>query len=575
MKSGWFIGLNIFLALHNYGVLMAVMAGDWDPGCIRVIECTKSKTVPLNVTGQHENEILCPAENALFELHHFHETVAHRGRERVWGPATYPFGPSAFRAAVARNDAQSLGTLRHFAHRLAICNATSGPLIVVVLGGSVVHGRNTKIPYPKRLEESLRATNRNCDVRVRNMGRSGTSTPFAITLFNAADTSDADLVILDHTVNDIQLLDDDLCPYIELLVRRIFDTSTKWPTVMFFSTLSSIYPHDYNYQDNVLEPVARKYGLPLVSYRDAVHNMAAALHPGSSWQSFRDTRSCWSAAHPDWFGHLLMADLITVAIAVVARSHDVKDVPPAEVSRSALGASPFFTKQGANTCNGKYLTEKLGSEYANFAPLGVPGNGWTFVSNNTKSGWEYDASGDVGKTIADMPQIRFPVSFGNNPGLVVSNMMSYENFGPGCFWLENSKTANFSVANDAVEAGRALLDHCWSVQNERHKHHRGGAHEFMCHKVNAGNSFHLPFIVGSHWKDHSSQSVPHFFELVGTVPKPVRYPTTAKLFAPLFQNDTLGLPNSMDVLVFVALPPRNKEEKKLGTKIRITSVQTC
>ncbi|KAH8051814.1 hypothetical protein JL721_11037 [Aureococcus anophagefferens] len=167
-----------------------------------------------------------------------------------------------------------------------------------------------------------------------------------------------------------------------------------------------------------------------------------------------------------------------------------------------------------------------------------------------QSGWEYDASDDVRRGLAEMPRIRFPVAFGTRPGLVLSVMSSYANFGPGCFWLERSGAASLDVATAAVHAGRALRDHCWTVKTKPGSYEKNGVHEFLCHKVLA-HSITLPFIVDGHWGD--------------------RRPS----FNPPNADQPLSPPNTTDVLVFVAYPPSDAKDLRLGAKVRLMAIETC
>ncbi|KAH8050862.1 hypothetical protein JL722_11205 [Aureococcus anophagefferens] len=511
-------------------------------GCFDLVERTQGgATAKVNLCGAASiaGETTCGnGRRGTFTLEHSKlGTVAHlRGR-----PACYPLGPGAFRAAVRRNDQETkvFGPLKLFAKRLAACDARTGPLVVVVIGGSVTEGAKCADPtgatmgacaFPTRLVEGFRAARPSCEVRLRNLGRGGYTTMYALARFDPAETADADLLILDETVNDIFTNKEESRNYhpyarirgaVELLVRRIFQTAAKAPpALLLLSTIVAAPPTDDRYQDDALEPVARRYGLPLVSYRDAADAAAAlAFHGASTGGNNRSTflmTYAWHPGggpphpgmsdlnHPDWFAHLLMADLVAYVVAA-ARSDPRVDAVPRRRGCDALAAAPAF---GAGRRPG-----------------------WTFVANGSKSGWEYDASDDVRRGLAEMPRIRFPVAFGTRPGLVLSVMSSYANFGPGCFWLERSGAASLDVATAAVHAGRALRDHCWTVKTKPGSYEKNGVHEFLCHKVLA-HSITLPFIP-------------------------------------------LSPPNTTDVLVFVAYPPSDAKDLRLGAKVRLMAIETC
>mmetsp|Transcript_32654 Transcript_32654/g.106157 ORF Transcript_32654/g.106157 Transcript_32654/m.106157 type:complete len:619 (+) Transcript_32654:206-2062(+) len=584
-------------------------------GCFDLVERTQGgATAKVNLCGAASiaGETTCGnGRRGTFTLEHSKlGTVAHlRGR-----PACYPLGPGAFRAAVRRNDQETkvFGPLKLFAKRLAACDARTGPLVVVVIGGSVTEGAKCADPtgatmgacaFPTRLVEGFRAARPSCEVRLRNLGRGGDTTMYALARFDPAETADADLLILDETVNDIFTNKEESRNYhpyarirgaVELLVRRIFQTAAKAPpALLLLSTIVAAPPTDYRYQDDALEPVARRYGLPLVSYRDAADAAAAlAFHGASTGGNNRSTflmTYAWHPGggpphpgmsdlnHPDWFAHLLMADLVAYVVAAARSDPRVDAVPLAAATRDALAAAPAFGAKGlVDACNGDYLTRLPTADRPDFsrAPLGTPGPGWTFVANGSKSGWEYDASDDVRRGLAEMPRIRFPVAFGTRPGLVLSVMSSYANFGPGCFWLERSGAASLDVATAAVHAGRALRDHCWTVKTKPGSYEKNGVHEFLCHKVLA-HSITLPFIVDGHWGDRSSQPRPQSYAAVGAVPTPTRYVQGAPSFNPPNADQPLSPPNTTDVLVFVAYPPSDAKDLRLGAKVRLMAIETC
>ena len=536
-------------------------------------------------------------------------------RPHGYSPACYPFTNSSFEAALNTTQPAVFSSLRAVLGRMAACGPASPPFVVVAVGGSVtagakcddwapVHRGQAGCAFLQRFVDWLSSEYPLCRIKARNLGRGGWTTFYQLTRFSEAEFRDADLVVIDQTVNDMMQFEKDggkpfrrLRAVVELLVRRIFAVRSEdlRPSVVLLSTLAGRNTKS-GYQDAALRPVARHYHVPMISYRDAV----SAAVPGVCfheaditrqsctasgipfWKS-PDAESLWhpggrestDLGHPDWWAHQLLADILAYS-CVIARTdwRVVARRAPLAQTRVLRGPLRFFA-QDVDPCGGMPLARITGERPRDFAPLEPPGPGWKFIKNGSKSGWEYDASDSVGAALEHMPSIKFTVRFGARPTLGVAALRSYENFGAGLAWVgDNDAPAGGGVAAHATAATRALLDWCQTVRTKPDTHHKSGAHEFLCHKIIVG-TLPLPFYIPGHWDDRSSQADTTYFTEVTAVPQPHRFRAGTATFAP--HNLTpIAQPNSTGVVTVVAWPPSNaKAAAQVGTKFRLMAITSC
>ena len=74
---------------------------------------------------------------------------------------------------------------------------------------------------------------------------------------------------------------------------------------------------------------------------------------------------------------------------------------------------------------------------------------------------------------------------------------------------------------------------------------------------------------------HAANSRSTLYAAVGAVPTPTRYVQGAPSFNPPNADQPLSPPNTTDVLVFVAYPPSDAKDLRLGAKVRLMAIETC
>ena len=364
----------------------------------------------------------------------------------------------------------------------------------------------------------------------------------------------------------------------ESLVRLILG-SPNAPQILFFVSMRDVaeqfttvrgklVPTNNGYQDFAILPNSRHYHFPVISVRDVL--VAAATTGGASPTIMWGTRR-----HPRWIGHQLMADAFAYAWTTVERipwPRRHTKLPPSAFGNRETAALEGCHRRGFLTdVNAFDQQAKQHPEDGLSETLVEQGKGWRFVSNKTKSGWEYDVSGDVGRAVGDMPALRFRVRLGWPPVLAISAMSSYNSFTDGVFWLDGGVGDAESNTNVTMR----LLSYCDGETT---------AWTETCMHIKAGSG-RMPNFISGRWRDSSTQPKTSVFtsKMVATTDvhefnlrvkgplgfRPFPVPTWVEGKSAFVQQ-----PGSY-LLTIVARPPLNASDAARGTKFRLMGVASC
>ncbi len=210
----------------------------------------------------------------------------------------------ASRAAIARSLVSTGNTYRL---KGAIAKARAGKRVsIAYIGGSITEGFNASSPEHSWARLScaafgdLFARCHKSDVTYLNAGMAGTPSTLGMIRYtrDVLDRLKAgpDIVFVEFAVNDGD--DPTSGAAYESLVRDILQGDSAPAVILVFSVFQS----RWNLQDR-LAPIGERYGLPMVSIRDAI---VPALEAGS----LADAEFFSDPFHPTDAGHRLMADCI-------------------------------------------------------------------------------------------------------------------------------------------------------------------------------------------------------------------------------------------------------------------------
>lgn len=150
---------------------------------------------------------------------------------------------------------------------------------------------------------------------------------------NISHLTESDIIFIDHSVNDANSYNiklngnnfsyDQWVNGLESLIRRLYFHSKQesFPTIIILEQFpyNSMRTPEYNNYDtsspsysNAYSYVARKYSLPLWSYKDLV--TSDSLGDGVDYLRFQQIAN--DGLHPSWFIHLYFADLIASIITL-------------------------------------------------------------------------------------------------------------------------------------------------------------------------------------------------------------------------------------------------------------------
>lgn len=176
------------------------------------------------------------------------------------------------------------------------------PICVAAIGGSITAGgRNTKDPmrrYVQQIAKWFEKTFPGLKVRFVNAGIGGTNSGYgALRVQRDVIAHQPDLVVVEYAVNDstgISKLDESY----EGVLRQLLSSSTNRAVIELF------FMHkDGKSAQPEQEALGRHYGLPMISFRDAVW---PELQAGTvKWETIYD-----DVVHPNDAGHDIASELL-------------------------------------------------------------------------------------------------------------------------------------------------------------------------------------------------------------------------------------------------------------------------
>ena len=399
------------------------------------------------------------------------------------GPRScYPLSAAALRRSFAHRNSPRFRRLVHLVSRGV------APLRVTVLGGSVARtgseqastrGGSAHDRFAWWLKQRYP---RPGQVTFTNLAQDGTTTAWRVAV-GLADVlaSRPDLILWDYSTNDLGTTTPrDLLPVYEQLLRKLLALPSR-PAVLMMMMPRSLDPADpsaHDLQEVVHKPLAAHYGLPLVSYVDAIWPVAE-LPPHKDSHLF----DCFTPVHPMSYVIQLVADtmayawtlaLHTVDTAGVAgggqpgsggahgRGAGTKEVNGSNLSLYAMKDTPLPTRlvtdAGAvlEPCAGGWLTtyDANSAEHLDQdSEAGSPslGAGWSFSTSRAgKYGWQFNASQSPLQLAAEkagsslLPKLLEPITFrmrfsARAPRLLATFLRSYALFGEAVVWFDGGR----------------------------------------------------------------------------------------------------------------------------------------
>ncbi len=410
------------------------------------------------------------------------------------GPRScYPLSAAALQRSFAHRNSPRFRRLVHLVSRGA------APLRVTVLGGSVArtgsehastrggsaHARfawwlNQRYPRPGQ-------------ITFTNLARDGTTTAWRVAVgLTDVLASRPDLILWDYSSNDLGTTTPrDLLPVYEQLLRKLLALPSR-PAVLMVMMPRSLDPADpspHDLQEVVHKPLAAHYGLPLVSYVDAIWPFAE-LPPHKDSHLF----DCFIPVHPTSYVIQLVADAMAYAWTLTLHTVDTAGAagggqPGSGGARGRKGAGErgagtkegdgldvwknlslhavkgswvdtplparLVTDAGAalEPCAGGWLTTYDASSAEHLdqgSEAGPPslGAGWSFwTSRAGKYGWQFNASQSPLQLAAEkagsslLPKLLEPITFrmrfsARAPRLLATFLRSYALFGEAVVWFD-------------------------------------------------------------------------------------------------------------------------------------------
>lgn len=410
-------------------------------------------TVPISPCPKislatHNGDSTCcrNADDQATQLTLWHRHVAIGQQELVAWSDCYPLHAIELQRSLTY---QGGSHARRVIKRLASGNSMN----IVVIGGSTALGVGARLgfgekpgtPSTELFAHFLRMRYPHSQVSYQNMAIAGTTSQLRASGLGLEPVEAArpDLVIWDYSSNDYSsALANDPLGYralMERLVRSVLHMKTR-PALMLLSLVTTAFGQDeakrraWSMQDIVLQPVAERYHVPLVSYRDAIwHNFS---HPLPRYR--RNLKSAGGGGicdtNPDNIHHLrqsthqLIADTLAHAWVAIdatsvtgsALSHtldNVDDSIPSSLVFQPNDTLKAALADAATACPGGWLTKHVSLRQASDAgpkdakvrsvpadvvkqvrpsrhwqPVQEPAVAWSFnESKAMKEGWQFDA----------------------------------------------------------------------------------------------------------------------------------------------------------------------------------------
>jgi lysophospholipase L1-like esterase len=252
------------------------------------------------------------------------------------------------------------------------------PICVAAIGGSITAGgKNTKDPerrYVRQVAAWFEKAFPGLKVRFVNAGIGATNSGYgALRVQRDVIAHQPDLVIVEYAVNDFTGAQMEDC--YEGVLRQLLGSSTNRAVIELF------FMHKDGKNAQVGQTTLGKhYGLPMISFRDAVW---PELQAGAiKWEALYD-----DVVHPNDAGHDIASELLRGSLNAMLAKLPAKD--------SDLPAiAPVPAPLNSNTYERCVLLRG-----ADFKP--VSSNGWSYVRSSvwecgsTGGRFEYDVSGTV------------------------------------------------------------------------------------------------------------------------------------------------------------------------------------
>ncbi|CAL5223929.1 g6531 [Coccomyxa viridis] len=191
---------------------------------------------------------------------------------------------------------------------------------VVAIGGSVTTGmgaRNLTEAYPYRIVQWLRSLGtdeRPAKVEFVNSAVSATTSSYTSQCMHDFVPADADLVLVEFSVNDWEVvdaqnfawMDNSLRRGFERLIRKLLGMDSS-PAVLLLHWWAPLHFKSsfWNVAEDELDTIGSYYDLQSISYRNAMYKLIMADQPG-----FRLEEIMCDIVHPNPLGHRYFADLV-------------------------------------------------------------------------------------------------------------------------------------------------------------------------------------------------------------------------------------------------------------------------
>ena len=357
-------------------------------------------------------------------------------------PRRYPLDLDRLTGAGALVSSYGAATRACWRRALALLEGGGRELRLVAIGGSMTagigcgsDGRHARdgaaCSFGGRFAAWLRRAFPGADVRFANHGVGGTTTAGALPMLRRlaadADGRAPDLLLVDFTGNDrpppagAPRGDLENQAATEALVRAVSRWFPLAAVMLVDSKCTERFPgHD---------AVAAHYGVPLVSYHDAVGDADAPAPqrcaPPLRWSGAQGARS----AHPEWPTHQLIADSVAFGFRALAARLACDDDEPDAAGGAPAGAprrslAPPLTDAATLAryapCDRPLALYDATRERAAARGVRVARGNWTlFADRPRKPGWISEGP--------DGSALELAVRFGAAPRLVITYLAGWAN----------------------------------------------------------------------------------------------------------------------------------------------------
>lgn len=530
-------------------------------------------------------------------------------KEHFEQSSLYPLDAAAFLRSQPKYPA-NFSRIRSAIRKLR-CSSQKDKFRIVVLGGSVPKGdeipESIGGPWPSRFISWLNShSNGRGGVDLLNLAVPGTNSLWRVAEIDNIPFKSADVLIVDYTTNDMLsesgmvALDssDGLWRRVrsatETLLRHALSASPD--LAIIYLGLTRGWRHGgpdrdlvaakkaYSFQDEVYGAVLKHYGVPLVSFRDAI--WPERDRPPRESRHLFDTKV---TVHPEWYVHQLIADIFAYSWVVQEVQLPPKELSCAsdvnsyrtvaetekDVRRTITLPAPKFSNSDLDALQSCQTLTHLNAANgtSSFQPLRI-GDGWRLItSNRHKIGWQYEANGSSFHST-----ITFSVRFGVKPILGVLHLKSYRSFGSAAFWFGDRENPESSIKRirDMYNTNRVFARTCrqrWLSKDHRKK--SIAMNSPACRRFLSGMPSN-PWIIDSQWADKSSQSDVTVFTSGWGRKDDRKYLLDGTPYYDQNEDTSLIEPNSETTLNFQFFETSTKADGRGRlTRFKIMGILTC